>query len=77
MICLVDSRIPIKRSVELLDKRFPHLMAVTWNDREDRKARQLKREQEQNGVLNQQGVYCREVGQGCGVEAYPEREDGD
>lgn len=46
MIALVDSKIPISRSVAILDSKFPHLRDVKWNDPEDRAARKRKRELE-------------------------------
>jgi hypothetical protein len=76
MIALVDSKIPISRSVAILDSKFPHLRDVKWNDPEDRAARKRKRELE-HGVFDQQGSTGGEIGTGCGVELHPVWENGD
>jgi hypothetical protein len=76
MISLVDGRIPISKSVAMLDKKFPHLRDVKWNDPEDRAARKKKRELE-HGIQHQQSGTGREIGTGCGVESHSVWEDGD
>ena len=56
MISLVDGRIPISKSVAMLDAKFPHLRDVKWNDPEDRAARKKKRELEYGGEWVQKAI---------------------
>lgn len=42
----IKDRIPISESVKILDRAFPHLQKVKWNDRADVSARNESKENE-------------------------------